>query len=189
MKNVQEYEAVSRVVKDKNVIGLMVRDVTKRKKEVYMSMDVLCFALCENAFGIKDVKIGNNGKPRGSNGFLLSKLPIVELDEEVNIKKKLSYILTYLLSALDIKDRDDKTISYCRMGIMETCIISVKLSDYADMDIELANVELNKLLKFYQRHLPKELKGYCESITGKVEKNGMSVIQISKSMVLEESKI
>ena len=85
MKNVQEYEAVSRVVKDKNVIGLMVRDVTKRKKEVYMSMDVLCFALCENAFGIKDVKIGNNGKPRGSNGFLLSKLPIVELDEEVNI--------------------------------------------------------------------------------------------------------
>ena len=39
MKNVQEYEAVSRVVKDKNVIGLMVRDVTKRKKEVYMSME------------------------------------------------------------------------------------------------------------------------------------------------------
>ena len=154
-----------------------------------MLLVVLCFALCENAFTIRDVKIGTNGKPRGNNGFLLSKLPIVELDEESNIKKKLSYILNYLLSALDIKDRDDKSISYCRMGVTETCIISVKLHDFADMNIELANTELSKLLKFYQRHLPKELKGYCESITGKVEKNGMSVIQISKSMVLEGSKI
>ena len=46
---------------------------------------------------------------------------------------------------------------------------------------------VRKLLKFYQRHLPKELKGYCESITGKVEKNGMSVIQISKSLVLDNA--
>jgi hypothetical protein len=161
----------------------MVKESGKSKKEIYMSMDVLCFALCENAFTIKDVKIGNNGKPRGCNGFLLSKLPLVELDEEEIVKKRLSQVLSYLLSALDVNSKEDKSVSYCRMGINQLCILNVKLDEFSEMDIDLANTEMLKLLKFYQKHLPKELKKYCDKITGKVEKNGVTVIHIMKSML------
>lgn len=186
MRNMQEYEAVSRVVSGKNVIGLMVKESGKSKKDIYMSMDVLCFALCENAFVIKDVKLGNNGKPRGYNGFLLSKLPLVELEEEEIVKKKLTQVLSYLVSALDIKNKEDKSVSYCRMGINQLCILNVKLDEFSEMDIDLANTELGKLLKFYQKHLPKDFKHSCDKITGKVEKNGTTVIHITKSMVKED---
>ena len=102
MNNIIMYEAVSRVVKDNKVIGFMVRPKDKKKEQVFMSLDVLSFGLSQRTFEIKDVKLGNNGKPRGCNGFLLSKLPLVSLEEEDNVKAKLIQVLNYLAPILGI---------------------------------------------------------------------------------------
>ena len=83
MNKISRYKAISRVVKDKEVIGFMMLPMDKKvKKEIYMPLDVISFGLKEKNFEILNVKLGANGKPRGYNGFYLSKLPVNELIED-----------------------------------------------------------------------------------------------------------
>ena len=73
MKAKTVYVALSRVVsEDKEVIGFKDKPKYKRSNPIYMSTEVICFGLQNKNFEIVDVKLGGNGKPRGTNGFLLS---------------------------------------------------------------------------------------------------------------------
>ena len=180
MNNIIMYEAVSRVVKDNKVIGFMVRPKDKKKEQVFMSLDVLSFGLSQRTFEIKDVKLGNNGKPRGCNGFLLSKLPLVSLEEEDNVKAKLIQVLNYLAPILGI---ELESVNFYKSGAILNCLMNDYLVDYKDMEAEIANFELSKTLKFYDKTMPKELKSLYDRIEGKVDKRGLSTIVICKSLV------
>lgn len=180
MNNIVMYEAVSRVVKDNKVIGFMVRPKDKKKEQVFMSLDVLSFGLSQRTFEIKDVKLGNNGKPRGCNGFLLSKLPLVSLEEEDNVKAKLTQVLNYLAPILGI---ELESVNFYKSGAILNCLMNDYLVDYKDMEAEIANFELSKTLKFYDKTMPKELKSLYDRIEGKVDKRGLSTIVICKSLV------
>ena len=182
MKGKLVYEAVSRVASDKKIIGFMVRPVGK-KNEVYMSIDVISFGLSENTFEIKDVKLGNSGKPRGCNGFLLSKLPIVDLEDNNKVNIKLYRVLLFVVRELGIDEDIKKSIKFGKIGIMTNCSIRIQLDDYIDMDIDAANEDLMKTLKFYLKHLPKEMKGFADKIEGTVEEKGYTMITVSASLV------
>ena len=180
MKNIVKYEAVSRVVKDNQVIGFMVKSIDKKKECIFMSLDVLCFGLSQRTFEIKDVKLGNNGKPRGCNGFLLSKLPLVSLEEEENVKARLVQVIHYLGPILGV---DLESVNFYKSGAVLNCLMNDYLTDYKDMEENIANFELSKTLRFYDKTMPKELKGNYDKIIGKVDKRGLSTIIICKSMV------
>jgi hypothetical protein len=104
----EKYVAVSRVVSGDSVVGFMVAPLEKRSKTVYMSIDVISFGLNHKTFEIQDVKLGSNGKPRGSNGFMLSKLPIISLMDRNETYQRLSAVLRYLLR--EFGKENDKSI-------------------------------------------------------------------------------
>lgn len=186
MKGKMVYEAVSRVASDKKIIGFMVRPVGKKSNEVYMSIDVISFGLSENTFEIKDVKLGNSGKPRGCNGFLLSKLPIVDLKDNNSVNMKLYRVLLFVVRELGIDDDIKKAIKFGRIGVTANCSVRVLLEDYEDMDINVANDDLSKTLKFYLKHLPKDLKGFVDKIEGTVEEKGYTMLTVFASLVKGE---
>ena len=179
------YEAVSRVVCDNNVIGFMVRPVGKKSEDIYMSLDVISFGLSQNTFEIKDVKLVSSGKPHGCNGFLLSKLPVVDLIDSKAVNKNLYRVLLYVIKELGVSENLNKFVKFTESGIYSNCSVSLRLFEYSDIENEIANKELNKTLKFYFKHLPKELKSFCDKIVGTVEENGNIIITVSKSLVKE----
>jgi hypothetical protein len=187
MKGKLVYEAISRVASDKKIIGFMVRPIGK-KNEVYMSIDVISFGLSEDTFEIKDVKLGNSGKPRGCNGFLLSKLPIVDLEDNNSVNIKLYRVLLFVVRELGIDEDIKKAIKFGRIGITANCSVRVQLEEYESMDVDAANDDLGKTLRFYLKHLPKELKGFVEKIEGTVEEKGYTILSVSASLVKGEDE-
>lgn len=184
MKSQIVYEVMSRVVKDdKEVIGFMVKQKYKRSHPIFMSIDVLTFGLSNKNFEVVDVKLGANGRPRGCNGFLLSKLPIENLLNIEDVQNKLFVVLKYIFNDME----NDKNIHFNKnlIGITANYTATFKSSDYRNMEIDVAEVELNKTLKFYQKHLPKELKKYLDTITGSVSEKGILNVTVSKSLVSE----
>lgn len=182
MKGKLVYEAISRVASDNKIIGFMVRPIGKRN-EVYMSIDVISFGLSESAFEIKDVKLGNSGKPRGCNGFLLSKLPIVNLEDNNSVNIQLYRVLLFVVRELGIDDDIKKAIKFGKVGIIANCSVRIQLAEYESMDVDVANEDLNKTLRFYFKHLPKELKGFVDKIEGTVEEKGYTMVTVSSSLV------
>ena len=186
MKDTVVYEAVSRVVSNNEVIGFMVVPMNKKGKEVYMSIEVISFGLSQKTFEIRNVKLSSSGKPRGCNGFLLSKLPIIDLNSSDEVNLKLYRVLLFVVRELGIDTDIKKSIKFNKIGIMAHSSVRVCLKDYKDMNLDVANEDLNKLLKFYLKHLPKDFKGFCEKIEGTVEEKGYTVLTVSKSLVKEE---
>lgn len=179
------YEAVSRVVSDnKEVVGFMCQ-LKPKKKPIYMSIEVISFGLTNNTFEIENVKLGSNGKPRGSNGFLLSKLPMISLMNLEEVHSKLLVLLKYIIK--DMLDKDTK-ISFNKdsTGIIATYSVSFFSKEYSDIELSVANQELNSTLKFYLKHLPIEYKGFCDKIDGTVKESGVLNIVVSKNIVNEE---
>lgn len=184
MKSLIVYEVLSRVVKDeKGVIGFMVKQKYKRSQPIFMSIEVLTFGLSNKNFEVVDVKLGGNGKPRGCNGFLLSKLPIETLLNVDDVQVKLFAVLKYIFNDME----NDKNISFNKnvVGVTANYTATFKSSDYRNMEIDVAEVELNKTLKFYHKHLPKELKKYLDNIVGSVSEKGILNVTVSKSLVCE----
>lgn len=188
MKDIVVYEAVSRVASNNEVIGFMVVPMNKKGKEVYMSIEVISFGLSQKTFEIRDVKISSSGKPRGCNGFLLSKLPVIDLNNGDDVNLKLYRVLLFIVKELGVDKDIKKMVKFNKVGIMAHSSVRVCLSDYKDMNLDVANEDLNKILKFYLKHLPKDFKGYCEKIEGTVEEKGYTVLTVSKSLVREEKK-
>lgn len=180
------YKAISRVVEDKQVIGFMVLPQNKKGKSIYMSLDVISFGLSQKTFEIEDVKLSSNGKPRGCNGFLLSKLPVLDLSDEseviLGLKKVLNYILKNICSDMNL----DIVYTDGKISLYKTYSASMKLSDYMDLPMDIGNEELRKTLNFYKKHLPDDLKIFFDKIEGVVNKQGITTITVSKSLVREE---
>ena len=181
----EKYIAVSRVVSGNSVVGFMVSPLEKRSKTVYMSIDVISFGLNHKTFEIQDVKLGSNGKPRGSNGFMLSKLPIINLMDRNETYQRLSLVLRYLLK--EFGKENDKSIKYSTGQLdtfakySATCV----LDDYSDMGAEIGTKELKDTLNFYKKHLPKELKSCVDKVECSVSEKGVSTIPVSKNLVIE----
>lgn len=186
MKAKTIYVALSRVVsEDKEVIGFMVKPKYKRSNPIYMSTDVICFGLQNKNFEIVDVKLGGNGKPRGTNGFLLSKLPIANMLNKEEVENSLMIVLKVILGEMcysDTKIKYSKNLS----GMNLTYTASFIHSDYKDMEEEIAEKELNKTLKFYYKHLQKEYKEMCDGVSGFISDNGNVNVVVSRLLVQEE---
>lgn len=176
------YDAISRVVnEEKEVIGFMVKSKNNRMTPIFMSIEVLTFGLANKTFEVANVKLGGNGKPRGCNGFLLSKLPIEILGDSEEIFTKLIEVLNYI-----IKDMiEDNNVKYNKVtnGVTATYTATFYSSDYVDISIDLAERELNQTLRYYQRHLPKELKLEMDEILGSVSDKGLISISVKKSLL------
>lgn len=183
------YVAVSRVVENNTVIGLMVRPEGVKTKEIFMSLDVISFGLSQKTFEIENVKLSSTGKPRGCNGFLLSKLPIKTLREEKEVKKDLQSVLAYLIKIMDIEKDSSVHCENTKIGVLYECSISAQLSDYVGLKKEIATEELQKTLRFYHKHMIKELKNKYDKLEGTVDEKGVSTITVSKNMVLEGDKL
>lgn len=185
MKKRLIYEAVSRVVSDdKEVVGFMCQ-LKPKKKSIYMSIEVISFGLTNNTFEIENVKLGSNGKPRGSNGFLLSKLPMISL---MNLDEVHSKLLTVLKCVIkDMVEKDTK-ISFNKdsTGIIATYSVSFYSKEYSGIELGVAHQELNLILRYYLKHLPNEYKGFCDKIEGTVKETGVLNIVVSKNIVNEE---
>jgi len=188
MKAKTVYIALSRVVsEDKEVIGFMVKPKYKRPIPIYMSTDVICFGLQNKNFEIVDVKLGGNGKPRGCNGFLLSKLPIANMLNKEDVENGLLVVLKVILSEMcynDTKIKYTKNLS----GMTLTCTATFSHSDYENMEMEIAERELNKTLKFYYKHLQKEYRDLCDGVTGFISDNGNVNVVVSRLLVQEEKR-
>ena len=176
------YDAVSRVVSNDCVIGFMVSPQGK-KKEVYLSLDALSFGLSQGNFEIRNVKLGNNGKPRGYNGFLLSKLPIVSLDDEKAVSLRLYKLLVYLLYELGYYEDISKIVKYDKVGVTLSCSATFYLEEFKDMNKEVAKKEFLKNVKFYQKHLPKGLKEIEVETQGDVDDKGQITLTLSSQMI------
>lgn len=183
MKDKAIYEAVSRVASNGEVIGFMVCPKGKKSQEIYMSSEVISFGLQQKTFEVKDVKLSNNGKPRGCNGFLLSKLPVIDLEDDKKINLKLYKVLLFIVKELGVYEDIKKVVKFTKVGIITNCSVTIILDEYKDMDLEVANTELKKNLKFYYKHLSKEMKEVCDKIEGIVEEKGYTVITVSSSLV------
>lgn len=183
MKDKAVYEAVSRVASNGGVIGFMVCPVGKKSQEIYMSSEVISFGLQNNSFEVKDVKLSNNGKPRGCNGFLLSKLPVIETEDEGNVNIKLYRVLLYIVRELGIKEDIKKAVKFTKIGMTASCSVTIILDEFKDMDLTVANRELEKNLKFYHKHMPKEMKGVFDKVKGTVEEKGYTVVTVSSLLV------
>ena len=76
-----------------------------------------------------------------------------------------------------------ESVNFYKSGAILNCLMNDYLVDYKDMEAEIANFELSKTLKFYDKTMPKELKSLYDRIEGKVDKRGLSTIVICKSLV------
>lgn len=183
-----DYEVVSRVVSNNKVIGFMVKSGSSNK-EVYMSLDVLTFGLSTKAYNIKDVKLTNSGNPRGTNGFLLSKLPIVELIDTNTAEKGLKSVLGYLLKEM-VEDKSSKVyFSQGRVGVIVKYTATFKINEYNKLEITIAQEELKKTLKFYHKNMPKQYRAMCSKIEGFVDDKGNTTIVVSKNLLSKNSLV
>lgn len=182
-----EYRAISRIVENNEVIGFMVKEVGK-SKEIYMPLDTISFGLSNKNFIIKDVKIGQNGKPRGYNGFLLSKLPIKNLSDETEIKRNLMTVLKYLMTVMDIEKDSVSRCENIKNGVLYESSIYVLGQEFSELGVENGTNELKKSLNFYDKHMEKSLKEKYDNIEGYVE-GKYSVIKVVKSRIMEDSKL
>ena len=64
-----------------------------------------------------------------------------------------------------------------------SCSVTIILDEFKDMDLEVANKELQKTLKFYYKYLSKEMKSVCDKIEGTVEEKGYTIITVSSTLV------
>ena len=144
MKDKAVYEPVSRVASNGEVIGFMVCPVGKKSQEIYMSSEVISFGLQQKTFEVKDVKLSNNGKPRGYNGFLLSKLPVIDLEDDNKVNIRLYKVLLFIVKELGVYEDIKKAVKFSKVGVMTNCSVTIILDEYQDMDLEVANTELKK---------------------------------------------
>lgn len=183
----KEYEVVSRVASNNKIVGFMVRPINSTK-EVYMSIDVMTFGLSTQAYAIKNVKLTNSGNPKGVNGFLLSKLPIVELIDINNAEQGLKSVLGYLLNEM-VEDRGTKVyFSQGRVGVVAKYTATCKINEYNKLEITLAQQELKKTLKFYHKNMPKQYKSLCSKIEGNIDEKGNTIIIVSKNLLSSGKK-
>lgn len=187
MANKVEYKAISRIVENNEVIGFMVKEIG-RNKNIYMSLDTISFGLKNKNFIIKDVKIGQNGKPRGYNGFLLSKLPIQNLVDDTEVKKGLLTVLKYLMTVMDIEKDSVSRCENIKNGVLYESSIFVTGLEYNDLGKENGTAELKKSLHFYIKHMEKELKEKFDTLEGYVD-DKYTVIKVVKSRVMEDSTL
>lgn len=184
MNKISRYKAISRVVKDKEVIGFMMLPMDKKvKKEIYMPLDVISFGLKEKNFEILNVKLGANGKPRGYNGFYLSKLPVNELIENESIDKGLIEVLMYILKGFS---SDFEVLSSYKKyidGIVVSYVLVFEYPPFKELSLDIAKKELNSLLLFYVKSLPEILKLNYDDIIGYIDKNKNVNIKVSKTLV------
>ena len=183
----KDYEVVSRVASNNTIVGFMVRP-TNSSKEIYMSIDVMTFGLSTQAYNIKNVKLTSSGNPKGTNGFLLSKLPVVELIDINSAEKGLKSVLGYLLNEM-VEDRDTKIyFSQGRIGVVAKYTATCKLNEYNKLEINLAQQELKKTLKFYHKNMPKQFRSMCSKIEGNVDEKGNTTIIVSKNLLASGKK-
>ena len=178
----REYEVVSRVANDNKIVGFMVKPISS-PKELYMSVDVLTFGLSTRTYDVRNVKLTNSGNIRGVNGFLLSKLPIVELIDKDVAEKGLKSVLTYLLTEM-LEDTDTKVnFNHGIVGIIVKYTATCKLNEYNKLENEVAQEELTKTLRFYSKNMPKQYRSLFNKIEGEVDAKGNTVIIVSRNLL------
>lgn len=181
------YEVISRVAMNEKIIGFMVKSLNKKSENLFMSLEVINFGLSSGSFKIKNVKLGNNGKPRGYNGFLLSKLPIISIDDnDKEMKNKIYQLLSFIVVNMGVDKDIRNDIEVVKIGIDLKGSLKLVLPEYIDMNIDVANKELDKTIKFYLKALPDDLKKFYKTVKGVVEDKGVIILTVTHSMVKEE---
>ena len=104
-----------------------------------------------------------------------------------DVENCLLVVLKVILSEMcynDTKIKYTKNLS----GMTLTCTATFSHSDYENMEMEIAERELNKTLKFYYKHLQKEYRDLCDGVTGFISDNGNVNVVVSRLLVQEEKR-
>lgn len=187
-----KYEAVKRLVRNNQVVGFMLRPLGSKSNslstdELFVEIDTVVNGIENGYFEIKNVKLGINRKPRGYNGFLLSKLPIVELMEPKEVESNLREVVEYIFGLVRGDELVEGDYFYSVKGLLARYRVKAKLDAYSGMSEKEALDELQKTLRFYKKNIPEKFKGKYDNIIGEISRgDGSIIITVKKNLLKSE---
>ncbi len=149
-------------------------------KLCYYSLAELGKALRNHNVNLKNVRMTKTGKLRGCDGFLLSKVPRRSVDL-FSIVETTQKIADYISRNMAYDYRCER----CTMlnGNMVETIVTVRLPDYAEMDKEDAETELQEACDFHKEILFQKYTDRAYFIIAEVTDSGVVRLGVFKNIV------
>lgn len=177
------YKIVNKVFVQGNFIGYKLQPLKVGfTQPVVMAEEFIIKGIKSGTVVIKGVKLTSTGKLRGCDGFLLSQVPEISIKDLSKVNSDLLAVLTYIMSQMF--PRPDSCTKYGAEleGLTATYFVASRSENYYNMSHMDAMDDLCETLDFYKEHLPKDLEGKIDDVSGEVGDKGYFTITVYKRL-------
>lgn len=176
------YEVVSKVLNQGELLGYKLKVVKGDNSIKFYTLYDIIHNINAGKMVLKDVKLTKSGNLRGCNGFLLSRVQEESIKDLASVNADLLSVLTFIMKQLYPKPHRDTQYGAEVKGLTAYYFVDTRSENYYNMTHMDATDDLLGTLDFYLEHLPKELEGKVDDISGEVGEKGYLRITVCKKL-------